>query len=82
MYSRKKKKKKGAEKGRMVKPHLQRLTVNELCFQNITEKTNLMTHGKCFTCIQRAPKDAVFQVRSAVDCNISINCRLYPLSCC
>lgn len=83
MYSRKKKKK-GTEKGRTPKPHFQRLTVNKLCFfKNITEKTSLMTHGKCFTCIQRCcfPKDAVSQVCWAVDCNIPINRGLCSLSC-
>lgn len=63
----------------MAKQHLQLLMINELWFKNITEKTNLMTHLKCFTGIQRVPKDAVFKVCSAVDYNIAINCSLYSV---
>lgn len=41
-------------------------------FKHITEKINVMTHLKCFTSIQRVPKDAGFRVGSAVNYNISL----------
>lgn len=54
--------------------------INELWFKHITEKINLMTHLKCFTWIQRVPKNVVFKVCPAVNYNISINCWPYPLT--